>query len=139
MLRIQLGASSWVANAPSVWLLFVGLCDWERDEVRRRQEEMGLAHLAPADVAQDSRRVLEWLDACGASRVVVHFDLDVLAPAEIIPAVEGSPAGMKIAEVVCVVNDIAKAKNLVGLTVARPMPRMALRLREMLGRLPLVR
>ena len=29
----------------------------------------------------------EWLKSCGASRVLIHFDMDVLDPAEIIAAV----------------------------------------------------
>lgn len=140
---IGLGDSKIVGQMPHKFepgrILLVGLRDWERDEIRKRQGELGVAHLAPADVAQDSRKVLEWLDACGASRVAVHFDMDVLDPAEIIPAVGVSPGGMKIAEVVRVIGDIARAKDLVGLTVAEPMPRIALRLREMLERLPLMK
>lgn len=45
---------------------------------------------------------------------------------------------MKIEAVVRVINDIAAEKELVGLTVAEPMPRTAIRLRDMLGRLPLL-
>ena len=41
-----------------------------------------------------------WLRACDAKHVLVHFDMDVLDPAEIIPAVGVSPDGMKLAEVV---------------------------------------
>ena len=70
--------------------------------------------------------------------MVVHFDMDVLDPAEIIAAVGVVPGGMKIAEVVKVINDIASTKELVGLTIAEPMPRTALRLREMLHSLPLL-
>ena len=48
------------------------------------------------------------------------------------------PDGMKIEAVIRVINDIAAEKELVGLTVAEPMPRTAIRLRDMLGRLPLL-
>lgn len=81
----------------------------------------------------------EWLKACGASRVVVHFDMDVLDPAEIVAAVGVVPGGMKINEVIRVINDIAKEKDIVGLTVAEPMPRTAIRIKEMLAQLPLLK
>lgn len=119
-------------------ILFVGLRDWERDEIKERQSHYGIPHLAPADVSGDSTAVTRWLRECGASRVLVHLDLDVLDPAEIIAAVGVVPGGMKIAEVVRVINDVARECEIVGLTVAEPMPRTAMRIREMLRRLPLL-
>lgn len=119
-------------------ILFVGLRDWERDEIKARQQEYGIKHLSPEDVATDSSAVIDWLKKCEASRVVVHFDMDVLAPAEIIAAVGVVPDGMKMADVVRVINDIASEKELVGLTVAEPMPRIAIRLKSMLAQLPLL-
>lgn len=119
-------------------ILYVGLHDWERDEIKVRQAQYGIRHLTPDEVREDSRAVSQWLKACGASKVLVHFDMDVLDPAEIIAAVGVVPNGMKIAEVVRVINDIAKEKEIVGLTVAEPMPRTAIRIQEMLHRLPLL-
>ena len=98
-------------------ILFVGLRDWERDEVKVRQHEYGIKHLTPGDV-------------------VVHFDMDVLDPTDIIAAVGVVPNGMKMDEVVRIINDIANEKELVGLTVAEPMPRIAIRLKNMLSQLP---
>ena len=49
------------------------------------------------------------------------------------------PNGMKIDEVVRVINNIASKYDLVGLTVAEPMPRIAIKLRNMLDRLPLLK
>ena len=65
--------------------------------------------------------------------------MDVLDPAEIIAAVGVVPNGMKISEVVRVINDIAKEKEIVGLTVAEPMPRVAIRIKEMLNQMPLLK
>lgn len=95
-------------------ILFVGLRDWERDEIKARQQEYGIKHLSPEDVATDSSAVIDWLKDCKTSRVVVHFDMDVLDPAEIIAAVGVVPGGMKMADVVRVINDIASEKELVG-------------------------
>ena len=120
-------------------ILFVGLRDWERDEIRVRQNEYGIKHLTPEETVSGSEKVIEWLRNTGASNVVIHFDMDVLDPNEIIAAVGVVPGGMKIAEVVRVINDVAKEKNLVGLTVAEPMPRTAIILKEMLNQLPLLK
>lgn len=118
-------------------ILYIGLRDWEREEIRQRQLQYGIKHLTPEDVSKDSQKVFKWLQNVTANKVVIHFDMDVLDPAEIIPAVGISPDGMKIAEVIRVINDIAKFKELVGLTIAEPMPRTALRLKAMLAQLPL--
>ena len=120
-------------------ILFIGLRDWERDEIKARQKQYGIKHLTPEDVAENSNAIKEWLKSCGASKVVVHFDMDVLDPAEIIAAVGVVSNGMKIAEVIRVINDIDNEKELVGLTVAEHMPRTAIRIKEMLHRLPLLK
>ena len=65
--------------------------------------------------------------------------MDVLDPAEIIATVGVVPDRMKLAEVVRVINDIAKEKEIVSLTVAEPMPRIAIRIKEMLNQLPLLK
>lgn len=119
-------------------ILYVGLRDWERDEIKKRQAEYGIRHFTPEEVKQDSNKVCNWLKTCGASKVVVHFDMDVLDPAEITPAVGVVPNGMKMAEVVRVINDIAQEKDLIGLTIAEPMPRTAIRIKKMLDQLPLL-
>ena len=140
---LGMGDEKIISQLPSKFdaskILYVGLRDWERDEIVERQKQLGIAHVGPSEVASDSTRVIEWLKKCSASRVVVHFDMDVLDPAEIIPAVGVSPDGMKLKDVVRVINDVAQTKELVGLTVAEPMPRIAIRLQQMLHSLPLLR
>lgn len=46
--------------------------------------------------------------------------------------------GMKMDEVIRVICDIAAEYDVVGLTVADPMPRIAIKIRNMLRRLPLL-
>lgn len=120
-------------------ILLVGLRNWERDEIKERQQQYGIKHLSPQDVAQNSDAIKSWLKACGTSKVVIHFDMDVLDPAEIIAAVGTDPDGMKMEEVIRVINDIAAEKELVGLTIAEPMPRTAIRIKNMLNQLPLLK
>ena len=118
-------------------ILFVGLRDWERDEIKKRQEEYGINHFAPEDTSSSSEIVIEWLKKSNASKVLIHFDLDVLDPNEIIAAVGVSPNGMKINEVVKIINDISKEKEIVGFTIAEHMPRVEIMLKNMMEDLDL--
>lgn len=119
-------------------ILFVGLRDWEREEIKKRQKEYNIKHLTPDEVSENSSKILEWIKNTGVKHVVIHFDMDVLEPNEIIPAVGVVPDGMKINEVIRVINDISKEYDIAGLTVAEPMPRIAIKLRNMLKQLPLM-
>lgn len=118
-------------------ILFVGLRDWERDEIKKRQEEYGINHFAPEDTSSSSEIVIEWLKKSNASKVLIHFDLDVLDPNEIIAAVGVSPNGMKINEAVRIINDISKEKEIVGFTIAEHMPRIEIMLKNMMEDLDL--
>ena len=109
--------------------LIVGLRSWD-EGMKERQKEL---------VAADSSLILEWLKGTGASKVVIHLDIDVIDPADMIAGVGIEPNGMKINEVVRAINDIASEYDLVGLTVAEPMPRIAIKLRNMLSQLPLLK
>ena len=119
--------------------LIVGLRSWELEGgTPERQKELGLKHLSPAEVADTSEAIVEWLKNTGTSKVLIHFDLDVIDPAEMIAAVGTDPNGMKIDEVVRVIKDISQVSDLVGLTIAEPMPRVAIKIRNMLHELPLL-
>lgn len=118
--------------------LLVGIRSWDAG-MKERQKELGIKGLSPQEVAEDSSAIMEWLKSTGVSKVVIHFDLDVLDPAEIIAGVGVEPNGMKINEVVRVINDIAAEYDLVGLTVAEPMPRIAIKIKNMLNQLPLMK
>jgi len=118
--------------------LIVGLRSWD-EGMQARQKELGIKGLAPKDVAEHSTAIMEWLKGTGVSKVVIHFDLDVIDPADMIAGVGVEPDGMKTEEVIRVINDIATKYDLVGLTVAEPMPRIAIKIRNMLNRLPLLK
>lgn len=119
-------------------ILLVGIRDWEREEIKLRQQKYGIKHLTPEEVAENSDKIIKWLKECGASKVLIHFDLDVLEPKELIAAVGVVENGMKIKEVIRVINDIAKEKEIVGLTIAEHMPRVEIMIKNILDRLPLI-
>lgn len=119
-------------------VLVVGLRSWGQG-MQERQEALGIKGLSAAEVAEDSSAILDWLKGTGASKVVVHFDLDVLDPEDMFAGVGMAPDGMKVDEAVRVLNDIAAAADLVGLTVAEPMPKLAIRLKNLLAQMPLLK
>ena len=114
--------------------ILVGVRDFEGK--KERCEEIGVQVLSPEE-ARDSTKLLEWLKSRGKSKVVVHFDLDVLDPSELIMAVGVVENGLKIAEVVNLINTINTNYDLVGLSIAEHMPRVAIKLRNMMRELPL--
>lgn len=59
-------------------------------------------------------------------------------PVRLDPCERTVPDGMRMAEVIRVINDAAAASDLVALTIAVPMPRTAIRLQMMLEQLPLI-
>ncbi|MDE6668173.1 MAG: arginase family protein, partial [Muribaculaceae bacterium] len=116
-----------------------GLRECEYPYIEKRIEDLGVAHFSPSELASDSSKIIDWLRKSGASKVMIHFDMDVMDPADILAAVaDGPEGGLKLKEVVRLINDIAKEKELVALTVAEPMPRIAIRLKQMLAELPLM-
>ena len=119
-------------------VLIAGLRSWDKG-MQERQMELGIRGLSPVETARDSLAVLEWLKGTGASKAVVHFDLDVLDPAEIVAGVGVEPGGIKMDDAVRLINDIASHTDLVGLTIAEPMPRLAIRLKNMLAQMPLLK
>ena len=120
------------SSIPAERILFVGLRDWERQQIVDRQKEYGMKHVGVKPLRESSKPVLDWIAATGAKHVLIHFDLDVLDPAEIIPAVGVVKDGMKMAEVVRVINDVSSAHEVNALTIAEPLPRTAINIRNML-------
>ena len=114
--------------------ILVGVRDFEGK--KERCEEIGVQVLSPEE-ARDFKKLLEWLKSRGKSKVVVHFDLDVLDPSELIMAVGVVENGLKLAEVVNLINAINTNYDLVGLSIAEHMPRVAIKLRNMMRELPL--
>ena len=120
-------------------ICLAGLRECEYPYIEKRVDDFGLAHFSPAELASNSEPVIDWLRKSGASKVMIHFDMDVMDPADILAAVADEPeGGLKLKEVVRLINDVAREKELVALTVAEPMPRLAIRLKQMLSELPLL-
>ena len=120
------------------YVCLAGLREYEYPYIKERVKELGLTHFSPESISEDSKFLLDWIRSTGKNKVMIHFDMDVLDPSDILAAVaDGPEGGLKLKEAVRIINDIANEFELVALTVAEPMPRTAIRLKRMLSELPL--
>ena len=116
-----------------------GLREYEYSYIRERVKEWELTHFSPERLSEDSKVLIDWIRSTGKKKVMIHFDMDVLDPSDILAAVaDGPEGGLKLKEAIRIINDIANEFELVALTVAEPMPRIAIRLKQMLSELPLI-
>jgi arginase len=118
--------------------LIVGL-HYEEPVVKKRQEVLGIKSLSPEEVAENDSLIMDWLKLTGVSKVLIHFDLDVLDPNDLKAAVGADPNGLKIDEVIRIINNIAAEYDVVGLTVAEHLPSAAIKLKNILNQLPLLK
>lgn len=116
-----------------------GIRDYENLYIEERVTTLGLARFTDKQLSEDSTPLIKWIKSTGKKKVLIHFDMDVLDPADIVAAVaDTTTGGLKLREVVRIINQIADEFDLVSLTVAEPMPRIAIRLKRMLADLPLM-
>ena len=113
-------------------------------------ERLGLSMATPSQLIDSSQPVVEWLRSTGARHVAIHFDLDVIDPAQLRSlyftrpnagpgAFAGIPQGrMTIPQVVRLLNDVAKQAEVVGLGITEHLPWDAIAIRAMLRALPLI-
>ena len=106
------------------------------DEVQQKKiNAWGLKTTSPEQFRANPQSIVDWLKSTGCSKVMIHLDLDVVDPAEIVLAVGTDPDGMKLAEVAQALNLIDGAVAIVGFTVAEHMPRTEMRLSMFLSQL----
>jgi arginase len=113
-------------------------------------ERPGLSMATPSQLIDSSEPVVEWLRSTEARHVAIHFDLDVIDPAEFRSlyfarpnAAPGGFAGipqgrMTIPQVVGLLNDVAEQAEVVGLGIAEHLPWDAIAIRAMLRAIPLI-
>ncbi|NBA97571.1 arginase family protein [Pseudomonas sp. R5(2019)] len=113
-------------------------------------KRLGLRSASPADLAQSSEPILQWLKASGAQHLAIHFDLDVLdatlfrsllfaqpnVPADTFDGI--AQGKMTMDQVVRLLADVAQVVDVVGLGIAEHLPWDTLALKNMLAKLPLL-
>jgi arginase len=130
-------------------VMYAGLDEWSAPE-DKILGTLGLRRAGSASLADTSKPVLDWIDSENIAHLAVHFDIDVLDPKTFGPILfnkpdapsdflAGVPRGrMTPDQVVCLLRDVAKACEIVGLAIAEYLPWEALKTRELLRRLPLL-
>lgn len=113
-------------------------------------QRLSLRSAGPAELADSSEPVLQWLRETGARHLAIHLDLDVLDPGLFrsllfaqpdIPAdtFDGIAQGkMRMEQVIRLLADVAEVVDVVGIGVAEHLPWDALAMKNMLARLPLL-
>jgi len=140
---LGVGDAEYVAEVPvplqPSQVLYVGLRgEIEHLDTLREKHGIALESVSAAQVEADGSAVLNWLRKCGASRVAVHFDLDVLDPREFTSAVGQDPDGLRAEVAIRLLADVAEEYEIVGLGITEYTPRDAALLHNMLRRLPIV-
>lgn len=122
--------------APSRVVL-AGLHDWEEDAYEH-VGEWGLHTLAPENLRESSKPLLNWLRSTGCSKLAIHIDVDVVDSDEVVLGLGMAPGGLTRAQVQRIVADLSETAEVVELTVAEFIPRSLIAAVEMLKPMPLV-
>lgn len=136
---------------PTQRLAYVGIDkNTISERSRRAVEELKPKVFDPTELSENFSEVMAWLKATGASKLLVHFDLDVLNPVKFREQLFNNPAGladqfkssptgtMDFETVVNLLNKSADVVEIVGLTIAEHLPWDADNLRKALARLPIL-
>ncbi|MED4041316.1 arginase family protein [Niallia taxi] len=149
---LGVGDEEFVAEVPKLVnpknVLYVGLNSWTESE-NEVMNRFDLSAVRPEEILNNSNPVLDWLQKTKASKVIVHFDLDVLDlrefrsllianPDTYSSMVDQVPAGSKMETIIRVLQDVAKAHDIVGLGITEHFPWDSIALANMLTRLPLI-
>jgi arginase len=150
---LGIGDKEFVAEVPRPFkpeqVLFVGLNDMMEALNSKPLQDLKMDIATPDDIKEDSSKVLQWLDSRKPSKVIVHFDLDVLDlrefrsllvanPATYEKMKEQIPQASSMETIIRVLQDVAKAHQIVGLGITEHFPWDAMALQNMLQRLPLI-
>ncbi|WP_235852041.1 arginase family protein [Niallia nealsonii] len=149
---LGVGDEDFVAEVPKLVnpdkVLYVGLNDGT-DSEKEVMKQFDLSVVRPEAILKDSSPVLDWLHKTNISKIIVHFDLDVLDlrefrsllianPSTYSSMVEKAPTGSNMETIIRVLQDVAKAYDIVGLGITEHFPWDSYALANMLTRLPLI-
>lgn len=130
-------------------VLYVGLTETTPFETEYLASHQ-MARLSPEQLTSSPNAVLEWVRQSGATKVAVHFDLDVLDAASYSFLLFNNPTSppgawdgiakgrMTLEAVSQLLNQVNEAAEVVGLAIAEYLPWDAIHLSKALGTLPLL-
>ena len=113
---------------------------WEEEY----QKEYQMKFLTPDQLAEDSGPLLDWLRENGYKHVMIHWDLDVISPADFrsllcaephIPPVEYAVGEMTLDQILRLIKDVSAEFDVVALGITEFLPWDIIRLQKGLGEL----
>ncbi|GAA1398467.1 arginase family protein [Luteococcus peritonei] len=113
-----------------------GLHSWTEDDIGH-VADWGLTSFSPQDLRESSEPLLDWLASTGCSKVALHLDVDVVDANQVVLGLGAEPDGLSLEQARRVVDDVAGAAEMVGLTVAEYIPRQVIQMMGLLRGLPL--
>lgn len=137
---------------PGDRLIYVGVGTAEMSETGRREVvNAGATLFDPSDLTTDFAEVVERLRATGASKLLVHFDVDVLDPQRFRAQLFNHPEGkldehfrgmatgkLTLDDVVRLLTRCGEVAEVVALSVTEHLPWDAENMRRALARLPIL-
>ncbi|GAK42210.1 putative arginase [Paenibacillus sp. TCA20] len=150
---LGVGDKEFVSEVPLLFnpeqILFVGLNDMLEALDSEPMRQMKLDRVTPEEIVHDSSKVLHWLAERKPSKIIIHFDLDVLDLKEFRSQLAAYPgtyedyskrlaSGSSMETIIRILQDVARSYDVVGLGITEHFPWDAYFLQNMLARLPLI-
>lgn len=130
-------------------VLYVGLTETTPHETEFLDQRQ-MQRLSPEQLAQSPDAVVSWLRQTGATKVAVHFDLDVLDAARYSFLLFNDPTAaagtwdgvaqgrMRLEDIAHILQQANEVAEVVGLAIAEYLPWDAIQLAKTLRTLPLL-
>ncbi|GAC57604.1 putative hydrolase [Gordonia hirsuta DSM 44140 = NBRC 16056] len=125
------------ATVPAERMALAGLHEWTDDDFPNIADWQ-LASFGPEALATSTAPLLDWLRSTGAGKVAIHLDVDVVDADEAVLGLGQVRGGLSTAQVRRVIDDVAGAAEVVGVTIAEFIPRNVLAAQRLLDGLPLL-
>ena len=130
-------------------VMYAGLDEWSPAE-NEALSRLGLRRTGSKELADSSGSILQWIEAEAITHMAVHLDVDAISPRSFRPILfnrpeqqdgflAGVPRGrLEPAHVVRLLQDVGKARDIVGLAFTEYISWDALQTQKLLAQLPLV-
>lgn len=110
---------------------YVGL-RWLQPVHELKIKELNLHNITVEDCRKNPEKIEDWIKQSKCSKFVVHLDLDVLEPSDLFCAACADPNGILVKEFVDAINRINNNAEIIAFTIAETMPKMEMRMKNML-------
>ena len=125
-------------------VIYAGLIEERLRDMDKACMELNIKILSPGELQESSQQLLQWIENNRFGHVAIHWDLDVLSPADfrsIYPAEPYTDANlfpaavgrMTLKDMGRILKEVSAAAEIVGLSITEHLPWDAIRLRKTLS------